>query len=349
MDRGSMRTTATNKKIRVLLRAMTDGSLVPDPSFQRRLVWSNRHKMSFLDTVLRGLPFPEIYIAAGDVDPKTAAGVELVVDGQQRLTTIRQYFEGSEELRYSEGVISYSALSEQAQREFLEYEVVVRDLGAVPLDEVKEVFRRINSTRYSLNAMEIHNARFEGAFKVFGENIAQHAFFEDNRVFKSTEVRRMADVRFALVFVATIMSTYFDRDDELELYLEKYNDDFPQAPKILEEIERTFGFIWACELPRESRAWKKADLFTLLIEVHRAVVKDGVKLSPADTGAALTMFYASVDDTSLQSAEEAITEYLYASIQATNDRSSRIRRGKVVTDVLRRAAGERPLPFGTKG
>ena len=54
-----MKTSATNRKIRILLTAIRDGSLVPQPEFQRRLVWSNKHKRAFLKTVLEGLPFPE--------------------------------------------------------------------------------------------------------------------------------------------------------------------------------------------------------------------------------------------------------------------------------------------------
>ncbi len=62
-----MKTTATNKRIRELLTAIGDGTLIPRPEFQRRLVWALRHKNAFIQTVLEGFPIPEIYIAAGDV------------------------------------------------------------------------------------------------------------------------------------------------------------------------------------------------------------------------------------------------------------------------------------------
>lgn len=54
----------------------------------------------------------------------------------------------------------YSELDEATQIEFLEYRVVVRDMGNMPVDEIREVFKRINSTSYGLNAMELHNSRF---------------------------------------------------------------------------------------------------------------------------------------------------------------------------------------------
>src|ERR1039457_4032453 len=85
-------TTATNKKLRILLTDIRDGKLIPRPEFQRRLVWTNKDKVKFLETVLEGYPFPEIYIAAGSIDPETGEGTEMLVDGQQRITTLFQYF-----------------------------------------------------------------------------------------------------------------------------------------------------------------------------------------------------------------------------------------------------------------
>jgi hypothetical protein len=75
-----VKTTATNKRIRELLTAIGDGTLIPRPEFQRRLVWALRHKNAFIQTVLEGFPFPEIYIAAGDVDLSTGVGTLMLVD-----------------------------------------------------------------------------------------------------------------------------------------------------------------------------------------------------------------------------------------------------------------------------
>src|SRR6266849_4564263 len=122
-----MQTTATNRKVRVILRDLDEGRLVPRPEFQRRLVWSNKHKQAFLDTILSGLPFPEVYVAAGDLDSDTGAGTELLVDGQQRLTTLHQYFRGSPDLPL-DGIPAYVELDDAAKLRFLQYEVVVRDL-----------------------------------------------------------------------------------------------------------------------------------------------------------------------------------------------------------------------------
>src|SRR5215207_9455189 len=94
------------------MTAIRDQSLIPRPEFQRRLVWTNRDKIRFLETVLKGYPFPEIYIAANAVDLSTGEGTELLVDGQQRLTTLYQYFSGSEDLKLGRDIQPYEKLSD---------------------------------------------------------------------------------------------------------------------------------------------------------------------------------------------------------------------------------------------
>ncbi len=37
---------------------------------------------AFIDTVLLNFPFPEVYVAAGEVDVQTGEGKDLLVDGQ---------------------------------------------------------------------------------------------------------------------------------------------------------------------------------------------------------------------------------------------------------------------------
>lgn len=243
-------------------------------------MWSNKHKLAFLRTVLEGYPFPEIYIAAGEVNSETGEGTEMLVDGQQIISTLYQYVKLSDDLKLAEGISPYRELTEERKIAFLEYEVVIRDLGNLPMPDILEVFKRINSTNYALNAMEVHNARFDGAFKQFGETLAEHPFFEQVNFFRTTEVRRMGDLRFCLTLIITLISGYFNRDDLLEKYLETYNEEFEQKDIVEKEFNAVADFILRCNFDPKSRAWKKADLFSLLVEVHRALFKRKVNLLP---------------------------------------------------------------------
>lgn len=329
-----MKTTATNRRVRELLTQIRKQTLEPRPEFQRRLVWSNKDKCSFLETVLLAYPFPEIYVAAGEVDVETGEAKEMLVDGQQRITTLFQYFTGSGDLKIAGDLKPYAQLTNEEKEKFLQYEVVVRDLGRVEMEQIREVFRRINATRYALNAMEIHNARYEGALKNFVEALAQSPFFERHRVFSAGEIRRMQDTRFLLTLVVTFLSNYINRDDEVEEWLKRFNDEFPHAAEMERQLDEVICFIEAMDLPNSCRAWKRADLFTLLVEVHRSLFRRKINLDPHAAATRLLAFYDSVDHYRGEAAEQPISDYYKAALQATNDRSSRIARGAIIEDVL---------------
>lgn len=339
-----MDTSASNRRLRTLLTDIRSGALIPRPDFQRRLVWTNRDKCLFVQTVLEGLPFPEIYIAAGKVDSRTAEGSEVLVDGQQRITTLYQYFTDSPDLRLSSQITKYSDLGESKQIEFLEYKVVVRDLGSLPIDQIKQVFQRINSTSYGLNAMELNNSRYAGAFKTLAEWLSQQSLLDRMRIFSANDIRRMNDVRYCLGMLASVMGPYFNRDKEFEAYLSKYDETIPNEAKIRENVEETLRLIETMNFPSESRATKKSDFFTLFVELYKNIVSKGLKIDPSVARTDLDEFYAQVDSATAEEDSDA-SKYYKASLQASNDRSSRILRGETISRILVKTANKASANF----
>lgn len=328
-----MKTTATNRKIRQLIQAIQRDELLPRPEFQRRLIWTHENKNSFLDTVIHGYPFPEIYIADGDVDTETGEGKQLLVDGQQRVTTLVQYFLGSEHLHLST-VPPYAGLDENQKRAFLDYDVAVRDLGNVTKKEIIEVFSRINATNYALNEIEINNAIYTGKLKTFAEKLASNDFFENHGVFGSRDLKRMGDLRFTLLCVVTLVKGYFNRDDLLEEALAQFNDDFPDEASCSKAFEDVFAFIEECGFLSKSRIWKKSDLFTALIELTLLRNIANLTLQPSVVIERLESFYDRVESAADNSADSVAYIYYKAAVQASNDRVNRIRRGVIFNGIL---------------
>jgi hypothetical protein len=330
-----MKTSATNRRIHVLLAAIGSEKLNPRPDFQRRLVWTNDDKVSFLKTVLRGLPFPEIYICAGSLNPDTGEATEYLVDGQQRVTTLYQYFKGLEGLRLGKELRPYAQLSTEEKEAFLEYEVVVRDLGKHDLKEIREIFELINSANYALNTIEIKNARYAGAFKQFCEKVAERPEFKEWKIFTLNEVRRMQDLRYCLVLIATLLSTYSNRDDDIEEYLVAYNDTFPEADRVKEEVGAVFSFLRDLNLPTGSRGYRKTDLFSLIVEIHRALYKRRVSLEAAVVANNLGVFFGEVDKAAAGGDVSNFASMYYRStVRAAIDRGNRVRRGEILQGVL---------------
>ena len=252
----------------------------------------------------------------------------MLVDGQQRVTTLSQYFTGSEDLKLKE-VTPYADLSNDEKKTFLEYEVVIRDLGSKNIEEIKEVFRRINSTKYSLNAMEIHNARFDGALKQFVDDLSRNDFFERNHIFGTTEIRRMGDVTFCLTVVISTLAGYFNRDSLFEEFLENYNDEFELSSSLKAELQSVFDLIESAQLEQNSRAWRKADLFTLIVELYHFTVRKRHTISAMRLKTCLEDFYSRISRVAEGDIEDKdAATYYKAALQATNDKSSRVRRGE---------------------
>jgi hypothetical protein len=145
----------------------------------------------------------------------------------------------------------------------------------------------------------------------------------------------MQDARFALIVAATALSTYFNRDDELEEYLRRYNDEFPMAADLKRELDAVLEFIDQMSLPVTSRLWKKADLFTAIIELHAGIFKRHEDLFSAAVAHSLNRFYAQVDDPTLHGGPESDpSRYYRAALQASNDRGSRVTRGEIIRKII---------------
>lgn len=326
-----MKTVATNKKLRELIVGIENGSLIARPDFQRRLVWTNKEKIAFIDTVIQGYPFPEIYIAAGAVDENSGMAVEYLVDGQQRITTLYQYFKGAQTIEIPVGFPKYSDLEPERKKEFLQYDVVVRDLGNLSIEEIKSIFQKINSTSYSLNAMEIHNSRFNGEFKSFGEKVAEKEFFNTKMIFTTNDIRRMQDLRYCLILISTMLSGYFDQSSKVEEFLENYNDEFPKALEIEERIDGIMKFIDDCNFDIQSRVWNKSDLFTLIIELDKKYFSQKNQPDLKQISENLKTFYFQLSDKNLTN---DLAKYHNAAIQGSNSRSRRIERAEVLRSII---------------
>ncbi len=260
-------TSATNKKIAELFDSIKSNKLILNPAFQRKLVWNQKHKEEFIDTILKGYPFPEIYVADHEVNTEDLSTTQSVVDGQQRLSTIVSYLKGELECKT---IRKYSDLTEPEKKNFLNYDVVVRDLKAAPQDFIIEVFRRINMTSYSLTPVEIEHAIYDGEFISTAKDLLE--FFVESKlsIFSENEMSRMADLNFILLTMATIEENgYFSNNTLTEGYIKQYNDEYYNSEIIKDRFQEIISTVKSLELQDDSIWYRKSNFFTLLIELYK--------------------------------------------------------------------------------
>lgn len=341
------------------------------PNFQRKLVWKKQHKYAFINTILLNYPFPEIYIASADIDVNNLQAKEVVVDGQQRLNTIVDYIKGINDFLDQSKITSFGELSVLEKKQFLNYPVSVKDLKDLPENTVKEIFRRINSTEYSLNTNEILNAQYgDGEFAIFCKQLADgkyvvsdaetdilidkekrkffNDFFTNNNVFTENDIKRMFDSQYIMLITSTILEgKYFGRSLKINNYLENYNYEFKNYKEILDIILNSIEVISKLGFAKESYWFNKSNLFSLIIELTKI---DTSKLILEDLERALfdleskvdIYFNGDEDDVRLLTNDE--TKFFEVSRQGSHELASREHRGKVISNILKQSSVAENVP-----
>ncbi|MEH2217217.1 MAG: DUF262 domain-containing protein [Nostoc sp.] len=327
---------ATNKKVLDLFNMMKTGTLILAPSFQRKLVWNDAHKEKFIETILLKIPFPEIYLADGEIDLDTQTSKTLVVDGQQRLSTIYQYVTASPEFSIK-NISKFEKLSTQEKTDFFDYTVVVRDLGRIPESEIREVFKRINSVQYALNAIEISNSLYEGEFITTAKDILENnALFTSLEVFSEGEFSRMKDLEYVLLVMSTIEEGgYFTSDKEVKTYVEKYNNEYPNKELMSNNFNEASKLIIGSNLPPDSLWIKKSSLFTLIVELIKIKNKYGYLPKEQALAHALKSLEEELHINKKEDvSKNMFAQYYYYTHQGTASRKGRNVRGQVISKIL---------------
>jgi len=314
------------KTISDLIGKINRNELVLQPEFQRGFVWTPEHMENFIKTILDGYPFPEIYISQKGIDLETLATQNVVVDGQQRLTTIKRYIEGGH--NFEKSIPLFVDLIPEDKTDFLNYDVTVRDLKDVSPDIMIEIFQRINSTKFTLNAIEINNAVYDGEFIKCAKNVLENLKNVELKVpiFSESELTRMADLHFVLLVMSTIEEGgYFPGDKQVEKYIAQFNDEYPQHESIEKILTNTILEINESNLHEDSIWYRKSNYFTLLCELiwHNTNINDII--------APLEAFENLVLDNKNQNKQTNEYSAYYANMYVgTNSRNARVTRSEIL-------------------
>lgn len=259
--------SVTTPTIAEVYEKIVENRLELAPDFQRKFVWTHEHQEEFIDTIINGYPFPEIYVCQGDTDTTKLRTTQKVIDGQQRLTTIKNYIENTFQQNLKI-IPTFEKLTEEQREDFVTYQIVFRDIGKVEEELVREIFRRINLTKFKLEDIEIHNAIYDGKFIQIAKELSKEVELGQFGVFHESEFTRMADVHFFLLIMSTLQRDgYFPRDNEIEKCIAEFNDEFKDSHKIKSLILKAISIIQELNLNVDSIWFRKSNFFTLMIEL----------------------------------------------------------------------------------
>lgn len=318
-------------------------SLEISADFQRRAVWMEKERSELISTIAQGLPFPEIYIHVV-TDPESGSQKHVIVDGQQRITSILMFIDN--EVCLPEGppfnAKYFRDFSIDEKTSFWDYKIVVRSLRKTNTSEIRDLFTRLNTNNLVLNDQELRNARYVGKFKQFSERMADNPLFEDMRLFTARDMRRMMDVEFVSELLVRQVTGITNKKDLLEDHYSNFEEEFPAEAEYETEFTTVISLIWSAFDDENKAAYKTRgnffSLFGVLLEYLR-ITKKRTFDNPSAIKTALSDFLRRVRERDYEDNRPEIEEYQDAVSRASSDRSRRIKREKILWAVIQ-GAGE---------
>lgn len=199
------------------------GHLEIQPDYQRRSVWTPAARVMLIDSILEGIPLPKIFISSSIKSGNTH---KRVIDGQQRTTAILDFLDDKFPLsspykgRYSGK--TFKELPETIQNKILSYRIDFNEFEDYTDDEIREIYNRVNKYTVALNKQELRRADYPGDFLELSEQLSNHEFLEDSKIFTLANRRRMHDVEYCSELLAVLIDGIQDKKGTLDEFYISY-------------------------------------------------------------------------------------------------------------------------------
>lgn len=245
-EKRTLRTQAYDKSVADLVSMLDQKEIALDPHYQRSYVWDNKKASLLVESILLNVPIPVIYVEEDDESKWN------VVDGLQRLNTLRRFFANEFKLTGLE-VLSelnksqFSTLNPKAQRVLKNGILRIIVILQESHPEIKyDIFQRLNRGAVRLNEQELRNCLYRGSFNELLKELRKDKTLQKILGLQS-EHPRFVDAELVLRCVA-LMDRYDPVTGNISQYVGKmkgflnaYMQENKNAPpKKIEEVRKKF-------------------------------------------------------------------------------------------------------------
>lgn len=316
--------TDTDWTTETILSQLRRGNIQLNPRFQRRDAWTPARKSRFIESLIVGLPVPQIVLA----EDKRRRGAYIVLDGKQRLLTLSQFAAGSslgtddvsKPLRLSKaGLDIRHNLQGYSLARLEEDHLQIDDLNAFLNQTIRTtvvrhwptpdflnlVFLRLNTGSLPLSPQELRQALQPGPFTDFVDDYSSESRWIRVALRNPGIDFRMRDVELLLRYLAFRLSLplyrgnlkqFFDLTTAAEN--SAWDSDEAKVRSMAEEFDasieasfRVFNsnafFRWDGELGRYERRFNRALFDAVMFIFASKPVREKASENPAAVEAAL--------------------------------------------------------------
>jgi hypothetical protein len=329
----------THRTVNWFRKTFEDGELTLTPPYQRQAVWTNLQKSYLIDTILNGLPIPELYMQ--DMSDEIGQEEHIIVDGQQRIRAVLDFITGNFSLDGSDVSASwrgrsFEELTADQKKSIYNYKFVVRVLPSELGDqEIRSVFSRINKNVVNLNDQELRNATYSGRFISTIQRLADsEPFWSTSGIFTANDHRRMLDHEFISELAVSFLHGLQNKKDKLDQYYRQYEEFFDREDELISAFSITISEIQRVMPNISSTRWKKrSDFYTLFNEFMDRRERFPLPVAEARAlGARIEIFGSEVenvlrlDDDQTGQIDRNVVSYARNVSRAASDRANRIAR-----------------------
>jgi Protein of unknown function DUF262 len=181
--------TGTDWTADTILKQLEKGNIALDPVFQRRDAWNDKRKSKFIESIILGLPIPQIVLA----ESQECKGTFVVIDGKQRLLTLQRFagigLDSDDEPLKLSGLTVREDLNGKTLADLQNNAQLSRYLAAFENQTIRTVvvrnwqnerilwliFHRLNTTSVALSPQELRQALHPGEFLRFAAKYSEES------------------------------------------------------------------------------------------------------------------------------------------------------------------------------
>jgi hypothetical protein len=320
--------------------SMKRKDIIVNHDYQRSYgVWPLAARSFLIETILLNYSIPKLSLYQV-TDIKSRRTYKEIIDGQQRSSTILDFYEGKFRLSGLSDVTDasnkyYSDLDPEFQQRFLDYSLSVDLFISATPDQIREVFRRINSYTVPLNREEQRHAIYQGDFKWFiyglskkhDQNFVNLGVFNERQLLRMADAKLLSDVTHA--FLNGITTTTAANLDKL---YKEYDGKFSESKEISSRINQSINTILTMSGIHSSPLMKPFMIYSLVLALshfNKPVPKlsqvypppKNYKFKPELVMPNLSLLAAALDDPKTCGAK--FKKFVAASLKTTNEKSRR--------------------------
>lgn len=274
-----MHVTPSTFTVAEYCQQMKEKTIIVNHEYQRSdKVWPPAARSYLIETVLLGFPVPKLSLYQ-TTNLKTKRTTKEIVDGQQRSQTIYDFLAGA--LRISGkgkfGGKVFSQLEEDEQQRFVDYSLTVDLFVNATPNEIRQVFRRMNSYTVPLNPQEKRHATHQGELKWFIVELVERysESFKKIGVFGERQLSRMSDAALLSDIVFTLdEGIQHASDRSLDKFYEDNDATFTRMDEMRDRITAAMDVILAWDVIHKSSLMKSYNMYSLMLAISHALQPD---------------------------------------------------------------------------